>query len=231
MGDNGCYLGVRAEFYVDGDMIRGFGVELSWQCEAETFPSREWLPANLGPLPALDWDEGRVDELLAQHGWTVTGEWQGIADPRDGAPGFAATVRRREAPCEKIRITCDWARDEDLPQLSGYQGPLPRYEIEIDRCDLIVAFIGCMREGHALLSRQAGWFVRHSTTGDDWDRRAPGGRYLLAFETLDPGFVVVWTFEVLGSRKTDRTMDTIGVAFDQELSATRREDPIRTIVL
>ncbi|AHK35568.1 hypothetical protein Pd630_LPD10118 (plasmid) [Rhodococcus opacus PD630] len=42
---------MRAEFYVDGDMIRGFGVELSWQVRGGDIPVERMATGKPRPTP------------------------------------------------------------------------------------------------------------------------------------------------------------------------------------
>lgn len=97
---------IHATTYFDGDITRGFGVELTTCDDSGTILALDWIPAEgVSILAPIDWETDHAVELLRQHGWTPVGIWDDVTDPRDGAPGVACMVQRADDEAQQERPT------------------------------------------------------------------------------------------------------------------------------
>ncbi|NKS35227.1 hypothetical protein GS966_27660 [Rhodococcus hoagii] len=122
-----------------------------------------------------------------------------------------------------VRVICEQQRDMGgLPEYA-YTGPLPEYTCTYDHGDPLVGWLAATREAFALAKKQPSWIdgvfypqpdgppwsareigpvhrpyeAEFWYSAHAWRQRLPGSRYGFRLETLDPGFTVTWTLEIV----------------------------------
>ena len=99
-----------------------------------------------------------------------------------------------------ILTTCSAHRDYDrVLSPDAYRGVLPSYTELTLSDDPALAFIDAVRHGLHLHKQQPGNFVasQRYPSARAWSARHDGATCILRFDTLDPGFSVEWTLEIV----------------------------------
>ena len=130
-----------------------------------------------------------------------------------------------------ILTTCSAHRDYDRVLLpDAYRGLLSSYTELALTDDPAVPFIDAARHGLHLHKRQPGHFyaVRYPSV-EAWSARRDGARCILRFATLDPGFSVEWTLEIVSSDRVF-TASVEGKSLEV-FEHSRIDQPVATLAL